>query len=93
MSDDAGGGWVVVIDGGVGCGRVIDADGCHCRPGGDGGGRVAVVIVVVQVVVVGGKGGWDDAGVVVEDGVKMRDLEKFLEVCVFVFVYMITSAY
>jgi len=43
-------------------------------------------------VVVGGKGGWDDAGVVVEDGVRMRDLEKFLEVCVFVFVYMITSA-
>ena len=44
-------------------------------------------------VVVGGKGGWDDAGVVVEDGVRMRDLEKFLEACVFVFVYMITSAY
>jgi len=44
------------------------------------------------MVVVGGKGGWDDAGVVVEDGVRMRDLEKFLEACVFVFVYMITSA-
>ena len=54
---------------------------------------MAVVIVVVQVIVVGGKGGWDDAGVVVEDGVRMRGLEKFLEVCVFVFVYMITSAY
>lgn len=45
-----------------------------------------------MTVVVGGKGGWDDAGVVVEDGVRMRDLEKFLEACVFVFVYMITSA-
>ena len=92
--DDAGGGWVVVvIDSGGGHGRVVDADGCRCRPGGGGGGRMAVVVVVIQVVVVGGRGGWDDAGVVVEDRVRMRDLEKFLEVCVFVFVYMITSAY
>jgi len=37
---------------------------------------------------------WDDTGVVVvEDRVRMRDLEKFLEVSVFVFVYMIISAY
>ena len=56
--DDAGGGWVVVIDSGHGCGhgRIVDADGCCCCPGG-GGGCMAVIIVIVQVVVVGGRGG------------------------------------
>ena len=64
----------------VGRRHLTTLEGGGWDDGGGGGGVVASLT-------------WDDAGVVVEDGVRMRDLEKFLEACVFVFVYMITSAY
>ena len=63
---------------------VVDAGGGWDNAGG---GRMAVVIViVVQMVVVGGG---MILVVVVEDGVRMRNLEKFLEASVFVFVFSI----